>query len=400
MENTFASLSLKEHKKFSFTMNEVTVKTKLSSNDYKVHIPNEIIEFISDDENFTRESYSIIDEDKLKNTLFSTLEEGEGKLNSHIDLTKNPYIIDKMILKAIFGFLGSVNEKNDFTQFTSDDYLSNIEKENFIESFGEKTFTNYLNANIPIIFSTFKMKDLEPFTKAIKFLGVDLEKNSLNNTSTINPILTSIKKFVMAKNKLLVVITPSNNFWIKSEKITIGTKNYDKKINNYSMIFYNWNLIQKFYDRLGSHPRLTIGFLNSMVKKNLQPCIDAIPIGVKNFTKYVLFDQDSHDNTHPTGKPNFVRNLDKMKSKCKHYEDGNFNESNMVILESEHDKISESSKNNSLNMNVFSEQYMTFTPEESLEFDLKTEKILSYLEKMLNEVEGDIREYLATHTFN
>jgi hypothetical protein len=399
MEKNFAALSIKDPKKFNFTFVEVSIKSKVTSNDFKVFIPREIIDYICDDENFSREAdeFTLVDKLKLKQILWSKDDEGEP---SSIDLRENPHITDKMILKDIFGFLGSVNSKNDFTQFTSDDYLSNTPQENFIENISqqEKRFTHYLDKNIPIIFSTFKMKDMEPFIKALKFIGIDLEQK-YTSESLSNPILTKIRNFVMTKNKILLVITPSNNFWIKSEKITIGTKNYDKKINNYSMIFYNWNFIQKFYDRLGGHPRLTIGFLNSMVKKNLQPCIDAIPIMVKNFTRYILFDQDCHDNTNSSGKPNFVRNFEKMKSKCKHYEEGNFNETNILVLESESEKITEGSKNNSLPMNVFSEQYMTFTPEELREFDKKTEKILDYLEKMLNECEGDIREYIANHEF-
>ena len=196
-------------------------------------------------------------------------------------------------------------------------------------------------------------------------------------------------------------MTPSNNFWIKSEKITIGSKNYDKKINNYSMIFYNWKFIHKFYDRIASHPRCSVGFLNSMVKKNLEPCIVTIPISVKNFTRYVLFDQDSHDSTSGSGnKPVFSRNIEKMKAKCKSYEDSNFNETNMIIMESEMDKIGASTKNNSIPMNVFSEDYLTYTPEEIENFEKKVENIFEYVEKMLNECDCDVREYLTNVPFN
>lgn len=417
MEKSLAALSIKDPKKFNFSFIEVTIKSKVLSNDFKVFIPQEIIDYICDDENFSREAdeYTLVDRSKLNKILWG--EESRDEVGSHrnksefsqqseskfsIDLRENPFILDKLILKAIFGFLGSVNSKNDFTQFTSDDYLSNTPEENFIENLSqkEKNFTCYLDKIIPIIFSTFKMKDMEPFIKALKFLGIDLEnkiKTTVNSFHISNPIFTKIKNFIMSKNKILIIITPSNNFWVKSEKITIGTRNYDKKVNNYSMIFYNWSFIQKFYDRLGGHPRITIGFLNSMVNKNLKPCIDAIAIMVKNFTRYILFDQDSHDNQKSTGKPEFKRNFEKMKSKCKHYEDGNFNETNMLIMESETDKKSEGSKNNTIDMNVFSEKYMTFTPDELREFDIKAEAILDYLEKMLNYCEGDIREYIANN---
>ena len=54
----------------------------------------------------------------------------------------------------------------------------------------------------------------------------------------------------MEKNKILILIAPSNNFWVKSEKDTINGQNYDIKLNNYdngkNRIFYNKKFIKKF----------------------------------------------------------------------------------------------------------------------------------------------------------
>lgn len=391
MEQDLQQLSLQD--KLTFTLEEFTVLSKTSSNEFKIHFPKEILDYMLKDEPATS---GLIDEERFKKVILSKVDSDKT-----IDMTECDSLTDKMILKAIFGILGSVNSKNDFLQFTSDDYLSNIEEEHYIENFLEKNYLKYLDFNIPIIFSTFKLKDLDPFINALKFIGVDImPKNTDKKSSSVNPIYTKIRNFVMSKNKILIVVTPSNNFWIKSEKITIGSKNYDKKINNYSMIFYNWNFIKKFYDRFGSHPRVAIGFLNSMVKKNLQPCIDTIPIAVKNFTKYILFDQDVHENTNPGPKPSFVRHMDKMKTRCKSYEDSVFNETSIIILESEPEKMGASTKANSIPMCAFPEEYLTSPPEVVESFDKKNESIFNYLESLLSECFGDVREYIVNNPLN
>ena len=48
-------------------------------------------------------------------------------------------------------------------------------------------------------------------------------------------------------------------------------------------------------------------------------------------------------------------------------------------------------------LNTFSEQILNLSENEKLKFSLKNDKAIAYLEKLLNEVNGDIREYLKDH---
>lgn len=408
VENFEQKLNITERTLKSMNFEEVAVKTKLKSSEMKISLPKEIIEFISEESYFTKKKENggadslLLNEEKME-------ELKKGLEKKEIDLIDNPFIQDMVILKALLAVLGSINSKNDFTQMTTDDYLSNVEQDQYIDSHLDKSYLSYIQRNLELIFGKFKVKDLTIFWKAAKFLGVNLDwqeemnKESKDLTGLTNPIYQKIKSFVLSKNKLLIVITPSNNFWIKSEKLSLGTKNYDKRLNNYSVIYYNWPFIQKFYDRIANHSRCTLAFLNSMVYKNLKSTIDCIPIQVKNFTPYIIFDQNSHDNVNfsqgNNAKPIFERNINKMVNVCKSYEGAEFNETNILILESEKDKAG-NTKANMIPLNIFSEDCFTLTPDEVRLFDLQVDRILAYLEKLLDECDSDVRDYLANNPFN
>jgi hypothetical protein len=389
-------LSLKEQTELTnFNYKEYSVLTKLPE-EYKIFLPLEIIDFLNLNEDYT--DNLLLEKEKLSS--FFKLS------NDTIDLSSNPYILDKMILQSLLAIFGSINCHNDFLQYSSDEYLV-VEKENYLESFLDRSFKDYIEKNISIIFSKFKIKDLDTITKALKFIGVKIDflidnKSNSSNLPIYNSLFMKIKNFVMSLNKLLIIVAPSNNFWIKSEKITIGTVSYDRKINNYSHIFMNWEFVKKFYERIANHPRCILGFLNSMQRKNLLGCVETIGVGVKNYTKFILFDQDTHENKATSGgKPNFVRNMDKIKNRCKISGcDTVFNENNMVILESESEKITPETKSNSILVNIFSEEFMTYTPEEKELFKLRVENLLTYLEKLLNESDGDLREWITNNQFN
>jgi hypothetical protein len=391
-----SKLSLNEQNKIkSFSYREYSIITKLPG-EYKISLPVEFLDSLNLEEDYTGNLFI------EKNLLSSFINLSKDS----IDLSANPFILNQMILQSMFSIFGSINSQNDFLQFSSDEYLV-VEKENYLESFIDKHFKDYIEKNISIIFSKFKIKDLDTFTKALKFIGVKIDflidsKSSSSNIEINNSLYTKIKNFVMSLNKLLILVAPSNNFWIKSEKITIGTVSYDRKINNYSHIFMNWEFVKKFYERVANHPRCILGFLNSMQRKNLVGCVETIGVGVKNFTKFLLFDQDTHENIAPSGnRPKFMRNMEKIKNRCKTSGcDTKFNETNIIILESENDKITPETSSNSIMVNIFSEEFMTYTPEEKELFKLRVEKLLSYLEKLLNDADGDLREWIANNPFN
>lgn len=310
-----------------------------------------------------------------------------------IDFTSNNQIENIIILRSICAFLGSINSCNDFSQITSENTLSTILDPQFIENC--PNFFSYIERNKALLFFEFKMRDFNIFIEALENIGITVVKNTL--------LYETMKNYIMSKNKIMIVVAPSNNFWIKSQQVTIGGKNYDKKINNYQNIFFNLPFVKKFIKRIINHPRCYIGFINSMVHKNLRGTIEALKVELNDFpSEYALFDQTIHVNTNTDhkAKPVFIRDINKMlhvlHNLCKKTE---LTESNILILESEFDKV-DNTKANSVMMNLFSEQYLDYSNEEKELFAKKQDEIIDYVEKLLNDCSNDVREYLVLNPFN
>jgi hypothetical protein len=327
----------------------------------------------------------------------------ENELNINIDKTKliirdqktinlkeNMSIQDDIVLRALLTFLGSINKKNDYPQFTSESNSKLINDNIYLENSG---FKKHLYDNLQIIFSDFKRKDLRLFTEALSGIGISI---------TATDLYAKIKRYIFERDKILLIIAPSGNFWIKNEKNNINGKQYDKKLNNHSNIFYNWHFVRTFYKKVANHPRCVLGILSSMLSKNIKPCIEFISIDLgQSFTKFLLYDQFAHDNTQKDNKekPNFVRNLEKIITNSNSNQDWSFNETNIAIVESEVDKM-EKTRDNSVVFNSFDESFFGLSDEKKEEVNRKADKFINNLVAMLEECETDVREYLANHEIN
>ena len=158
----------------------------------------------------------------------------------------------------------------------------------------------------------------------------------------------------------MILLAPSNNFWIKSEKAQINDQNYDKKLNNYSNIFYNKGFIKKFLQQIVKDPRCNFGLISSMTYRNLKACWDALEkldnqineLCPKNI---IYIDQNLHGSIvedQKSKKKTFFRDMNKIleylksnKGKKKDNDEDNtgyFDENNILILESEKDKMKDS----------------------------------------------------------
>jgi hypothetical protein len=237
------------------------------------------------------------------------------------------------------------------------------------------------------------MADLKLFIKAMNFIGIPVDQWES---------FIEVKKYIMNKNKLLITIAPSENFWIKSEKDNLNGHSYDKKLNNYNNIFYFWYFVRQFYAKVASHPRCVVGIISSMLNKNIKPCMEFISIDVgKFFTKFLLFDQGCHDNlkTNLKAKPVFNRNFEKVINTCKCNQEYDFNETNIVFVDSEPDKI-EKTKGNTVLFNCFSEDYFYLTKEKQKGVQEKVDGLIEYLLNLLEECETDVRDYLSKNSLN
>lgn len=71
----------------------------------------------------------------------------------------------------------------------------------------------------------------------------------------------------------------------------------------------------------------------------------------------------------------------------------NYNERNIIILESEEKKIADT-KDNTILVNLFSEQYIEASEEERASIDNKGDEVINYIKDLLENCTDDIRIYI------
>ena len=107
-------------------------------------------------------------------------------------------------------------------------------------------------------------------------------------------------------------------------------------------------------------------------------------------------------------KKTFFRSMEKIinslknkkgKNKNDDNNTGYYDENNILILESETDKMTDSTRNNSIKLNVFSEEYLQKNEKEKASTDLEVDKFLQYLVNLLDKCGDDIRTYIKQNPF-
>ena len=155
-----------------------------------------------------------------------------------------------------------------------------------------------------------------------------------------------------------------------------------------------------------------------MTYRNLKPCWDALETLDDQIKKLrpkntILIDQNLHDCIQQDPKDNktkiFFRNLEKIIEYLKNYKGKNkdneedntgyFNENNILILESEKDKMVDSTKFNSIRLNVFNEEYLQKDEKGKTATDLEVDKFIQYLVNLLNNCGDDIRTYIKQNPY-
>ena len=335
-------------------------------------------------------------------------EEGEDEDNEKTILNLDKLTtINKELLPYILILIGGINSGSDIYNFF-DETLGNPGEEYYIDN--SINYLEYLNSILDFFKSELSISfcHLDLLLKGLEELGINIFREDKNT------LYRAIKDsfLSMDKNKILVIIAPSNNFWVKSEKNVINDQNYDIKLNNCNNIFYNKKFIEKFLQKITKHPRCTFGLICSMNKKNLKNCWDGLE---KQFSvdcpkKVILFDQSDHNALmlEPEKKrPSFFRDMQKIKERLKkeknldknkdnsdeiNYE--NFDEKNIIILESEQEKMSDDTKSNSIFVNLFSEEYLEKNEQEREAIDIQGNTVINYLYVLLENCTDDIRDYI------
>ena len=254
-----------------------------------------------------------------------------------LDLTNIQTILNNKILNSILFFLGAINFENDIYEFDSveeeeeEEIKSPVLVENLFEN--SQNYMQYLQNNINLLTRNIAFMDIDLTIKSLEEIGLKILQEN-NNT-----LYRQIKDKVMSlpENKILVLITPSNNFYVKTEKNSINGINYDFKINNITKLFLNNEFIMEFIKKISNHPRCHFGLLSSMVQKNLKTANSGMSTMFNTiYPRHIsLIDQRSHDGIDLDKKgvvPKFFRNLElilkHVKTKDKLY---CFNKTNVLI---------------------------------------------------------------------
>ena len=332
---------------------------------------------------------------KKYNSYFQkNMEENSLEEKNILNLDKISSLNNEHVLPYLVLFLGGLNSMNSIYDILGDSSLLPKEKY-FIEN--NLNYLDYLNNLLEYIKEQdknegifFSLKDLEILLQSLDELGINIPKND-NNIFYCN-LKYSILSF--QSNKILILIAPSNNFWIKSDKTLIGEEIYDKQLNNYTRIFYNKKFIKNFFNKVTKHSRCKFGLISSMLRYNVLNCWEGLKILNKesNDLNPIFIDQDMHIRIPYTH--NFYRNMNKIKKHLKNIKKNYFDEKNIIILESETNKVGPDTKNNSIIVNLFNEEYIENYHIEMSRKEDKGDEVIKYIIDLLENCSNDIRDFI------
>ena len=391
-------------KRFNFTpdLKEYIIRSRISEDKkYFMPTPENLLELFN-----SNVIHGQIEYDMEKYKSFFKKENEENIL----DLTNIQHILNNKILNSILFFLGAINIENDIYEFDQveeeeDEIKEPIPEENLFEN--SQNYIEYLQNNINLLTKNIAFMDIDLTIKSLEEIGLKIVPENSNT------LYRQIKDKVMSlpENKILVLLTPSNNFYVKTEKNSINGINYDFKINNITKLFLNSEFIKKFILKISNHPRCHFGLLSSMLQKNLKTANSGMSTMFNTiYPRHIsLIDQRSHDGIDLDKKgvvPKFFRNIElilkHIKTKDKLY---CFNKTNVLIIESKDFKIKEekkpeSTKLNSINISVINEELLK---KPSLErkrlIEEKGERLINYVYDLLENCPNDVRDYLQNHPF-
>ena len=300
------------------------------------------------------------------------------------------------VLVSILLYLGALNKYNYFSDILGIDTTDDPRDENYIENM--KSYIDYLSMNMKYLTYNLYPYDIDLLFDLLNEIGITIPKDGTN------VLYNNIKDEIMSsKNKILILVAASNIFWLKSEKNYINETEYDLKLNTYNNIFYNTNFTENFLRKITNHPRCDFGIISSMDLRNVNKAIKGLNIKFYDCfpKKYFVIDKSYHITIKEYEKiDSYFRDMDKIKKYLKSNKCELFDEKNIIILESEKDKIQENTKYNSLLVNLFNEQYLEFDQETKNKIDKGGEDVINYLINLLNNCCDDVRSYIVENKRN
>ena len=287
------------------------------------------------------------------------------------------------LLEAFLNLIGCINEENEVL-------LKNKKNLSFhkLSQYSEcNDYHKYLSDNLDFIFKSFKAKELHQFKGFLEELKIDLSLE-------INSFLyLTIRNYVWNNDKILLLLTGNGLTWLKHQNTCINKHFYDMEINKFNRIYFNSKLLTSKLYSLINHPRIDLGFISSMANKNISLCLNSIRLkfNIKDKASMLILHQDDHFKDDTNEKPEFARSLDKIIQKT-HY-----NETNLIIVESEKDKVKENSKTDKNSVYVkyeFNAEYFKLSNEKKEEIDSYYSKLIDSIIDLIENNEGDVREQI------
>ena len=182
---------------------------------------------------------------KKYKTYFEVTKDNDSDEEKNIlNLDKLSALKNDILITYILIFIGGINSYNpinDFDDFS--DSLVNPKEDCYIEK--SPNYLIYLNSSLDFLKLCDKVSipfsEMNILLEILDELGIKIikEENNVLYRSIKDSFLS------MEKNKILILLAPSNNFWIKSKKKTINGQNYDILLK-FDQIFYNKKFIPKF----------------------------------------------------------------------------------------------------------------------------------------------------------
>ena len=230
-------------------------------------------------------------------------------------------------------------------------------------------------------------------------------KNKEENNPAISPIIVNPD---INKDKIYIIFSGSDLLWYKTKKSIESDIKFDFLFQKSKYIYFNKKFIKEFYKRILKHPRCVPGFISSMNINNSQTLIQEMykSCGIKKeeqIKDLIYLGKKCHDMVNakkynPDTTTEFKRNMGNM-AYCinKHFK--TINEFyKMLIIESDPEKMSESTKPYSIVCPIFNEDYI-IKKETREGVDLKGENLIKFLEKLLNSCTENINNYLEEKKF-
>lgn len=249
---------------------------------------------------------------------------------------------------------------------------------------------------------------MEDLTKKLDELKVSEPEKSLNSKNNKKEDIKNVSTININNDKIFVIFAGSGLLWYKTKKKIESDIQQDFIFQKEKFIYFNKKFIKDFYNKILKHPRCHPAFISSMNINNCKILIEQMykfcEIKKEDQIKNLIYlGKKCHDMTvtepnNPDSIPDLKRNIGNMAYCINKSLNTKKKFHKLIILESDPEKMSKSSKPFSILCSIFNEDYIV-KKEVRDDIDKKGEKLIEYLEVFLNNCNQNIDTYIEENIF-